>query len=443
MIIKSITLNNFRVFRGVHEIDLVPKTTSEENTVRPIVLFGGLNGAGKTSVLTAGLALYGRNSIGTNVTNDEYKEYLSSLIHKGKDTPISENAASIELCFEYNHQGETEEYTVIRGWKSGQLDKVQIRQGDFLKEELSNDQCQGFLNELIPLGVADLFFFDGEKIAELAEDETGSILRTAVQRLLGLDVIARLRSDLSILLKRNNVKAMPESIKKQITSLEEKQNNFENKADQLENEITGTRTSIISLKTELSQVEQTLSQNGGAWAKSRQEEQSKVDSLLVEKTDLEKTIRQEFESAFPISLAPKTLTQLLTLLDKESETKQKHAFKNELGNFIEQASSEFSSELKDATSALEALKKVASQYSYDDNEDNLLFDISDRELNKLHYQVGETASQSKGRFEQAQKRLNEVELELEQASSNIARAPEQDQVQKQLEQIKTLNDKIT
>ncbi len=86
--------------------------------------------------------------------------------------------------------------------------------------ELGYDQCQGFLNELIPHGIADLFFFDGEKIAELAEDESGNILRTAVRRLLGLDLISKLRNDLMIFVKRQQSSQLGSSQQQQIAELE-------------------------------------------------------------------------------------------------------------------------------------------------------------------------------------------------------------------------------
>ena len=63
---------------------------------------------------------------------------------------------------------------------------------------MTQDECQGFLNELVPVGVSELFFFDGEKIAELAEDDTGGALGDAIRRFLGLDLIERLRNDLRV-----------------------------------------------------------------------------------------------------------------------------------------------------------------------------------------------------------------------------------------------------
>ena len=45
MIIKSIELNNFRIYRGVNKIDLTPK--GERN----IIIVSGNNGYGKTTFL--------------------------------------------------------------------------------------------------------------------------------------------------------------------------------------------------------------------------------------------------------------------------------------------------------------------------------------------------------------------------------------------------------
>ena len=48
MIFKRIVLHNFGIYKGKHEIDLEPPSPE-----KPIILFGGLNGGGKTTFLTA------------------------------------------------------------------------------------------------------------------------------------------------------------------------------------------------------------------------------------------------------------------------------------------------------------------------------------------------------------------------------------------------------
>ncbi|BBQ54900.1 hypothetical protein WP2S18C03_39810 [Aeromonas veronii] len=203
MIIKKLVLHNFRVFRGHHEIELTPQKRGNEIIDRPIVLFGGLNGAGKTSILSAiRLALYGRLAFDNLIHNQDYIDQLTVLIHNGVSVSQQPKDASIELVFTYNQGGTESEFTVIRSWNRNKKDRLKLLQNGVELDELNYEQCQGFLNELIPHGIADLFFFDGEKIASLAEDESGKILQTAVRRLLGLDLIAKLRTDLGIYLKQ-------------------------------------------------------------------------------------------------------------------------------------------------------------------------------------------------------------------------------------------------
>lgn len=234
MLIKQLVLHNFRVFNGTHTIDLAPRKRPHEVNPRPIVLFGGLNGAGKTSILSAiRLALYGRLAFGPAMQQQEYVEQLGALVHNGTYTAERPDEAAVELTFTYNQNGHETEFTVTRSWKKGKKDRLSLQQDGQPRSELSYDQCQGFLNELIPHGVADLFFFDGEKIAELAEDESGNILRTAVRRLLGLDLIARLQNDLMIFVKRQQTAQLGGSQQQQVEALETKIKTLAGQAEKL------------------------------------------------------------------------------------------------------------------------------------------------------------------------------------------------------------------
>ena len=58
MILEQLTVRNFCLYRGEQVFDLTPVTAGGRH--RPIVLFGGINGGGKTTLLDAiQLALYG------------------------------------------------------------------------------------------------------------------------------------------------------------------------------------------------------------------------------------------------------------------------------------------------------------------------------------------------------------------------------------------------
>ncbi|MEF1328556.1 DNA sulfur modification protein DndD [Vibrio sp. M260121] len=446
MLITKLTLNNFRVFRGVHEIDLRPaparlsKNGPIEGTERPIILFGGLNGAGKTSILTAvRLALFGRQSFSQVLSNGEYVDALSELIHKGVGHGGVQDNASIELEFKYSQNGEENTYKVIRGWKRGKKDNLCLEKDGIQIPELNYEQCQGFLNELIPTGIADLFFFDGEKIAELAEDESGTVLKTAVRRLLGLDVIAKLKSDLNIFLKKQGSSALSQSIKEEMDSLDEQRISHERNAEKLRGEADIVDAQIELVSRDILSLEDKLSQNGGAWAKTREDEQQKVDSLLKEKVELEKQIRMEMETSLPFALAPNAMQRLQTQIKQEQQIKKKQNFGNELDSFLETLRSKYPS--FDTEMAQSAIADSFKAHVGEFDSAELLLDISDRQANTIDYQLSNLARESFSRFDEARVRLEKVEEEIDNASNNIARAPEQEQVQELFADVRALDKK--
>jgi DNA sulfur modification protein DndD len=440
MIIKSLTLNNFRVFNGVNDISLAP--TSDDKS---IILFGGLNGAGKTSILTGvRVALYGRAAFGFNMTTTEYHEQLAALIHKGNG--MQHNNASVELVFTYSQQGEENEYKVIRSWKKGQKDKLSLYKSEVQEAALGYEQCQAFLNELIPIGVADLFFFDGEKIADLAEDQSGAVLQTAVRRLLGIDVIERLKNDLNIFLKPHQSQSMPDKVKKEIAQLEQQRKDREESYDTLVNKADDLVNPINAINNDIQKAQNDVMSLGGAWAKTKSEEEAKVKELQLTKANLESSIRKEMESALPLTLAKNTLSRLIKTLDDEAETKQKLAFVTEFEKYKTQLIASLSGEASAKQSAESAIEACLNNYQKAESTlegSALQLDLSERERGQILHQIEVSAPKSRKEFEQLKSQLSEVEFALDGAAINIARAPDESRVADKLKDIADLNEAKT
>ncbi|POE15394.1 DNA sulfur modification protein DndD [Pectobacterium odoriferum] len=441
MLIKQLVLHNFRVFNGTHTIDLAPRKRSNEANSRPIVLFGGLNGAGKTSILSAiRLALYGRLAFGLATQQQDYIEQLSSLIHNGAYYIEQPEEAAIELTFTYNKGGHEAEFTVTRAWKKGRKDRLSLQQDGQPLSELDYDQCQGFLNELIPHGIADLFFFDGEKIAELAEDESGNILRTAVRRLLGLDLISKLRNDLMIFVKRQQSSQLAGTQQKQIAELEKQSKELAYQTEELLEKADFAKTRIEFLSKDIIRYEGLLNVQGGAFAQTKAQEKQKVDTLLKDKERLEKALRQECDGSLPYALAPKTLAQLLGKIADETQIKQTQSFEKELGQFLAQLKNDIA--LRSSTTskiATEAITDNLKEYMATKPKGDLLFDISEREAGMLQQAIEQDSKKAWQRFDLYRTQLAEIEQQLEQAAANIARAPEDDQLMDLFEKLRDLD----
>ncbi|MCG8053477.1 MAG: DNA sulfur modification protein DndD, partial [Candidatus Thiodiazotropha endolucinida] len=448
MILERLTVNNFRVFHGEHAFDLAPRVKYHKK--RPIILFGGLNGAGKTTILTAvRLALYGKQSLGTAVASKDYYEYLRKSVHRSKaNVTVQPSSTSVQLKFSYASMGILKYYVVQRSWqilKQGVKERLTISENGELLSDLNAEQCQGFLNELIPIGVSDLFFFDGEKIAELAEDTKGEVLGDSIKKLLGLDLLDTLDADLGILIRNETKKSSVEDAQELMSTLENKLAELKQKAadelcsfEQLKpREIEATQT--------LSRLESELSSKGGAWAATREETIRRQTALTEERKQLEERLREAMADTFPFVLAKEFVLATLEQLKKEAQGKQsRHA-------------------AKEVSERIDALKrKVASVFSAADSERivamintefapitkmkedvQILHDVSDRLLGQIETVTQDGLAHTGPLVAQLAERLDEIHAELDRAGKQIARAPEQDQVQPLVAEIRQTNEART
>ena len=167
---------------------------------RPVTLIGGLNGSGKTTLIRSLFhVLYGPRGLAEFGQRRSYGAFLAESIHHGRED------ASLELTLTIPGLRDGAPLTLRRRWRrtargaGGELDVFVSGNYD---EELS-ETWDETIEQIAPLGIARLFFFDGEKIEALADLESAaSSLQTAVGSLLGLDLVDQLRTDLVAVQRR-------------------------------------------------------------------------------------------------------------------------------------------------------------------------------------------------------------------------------------------------
>ncbi|EAT12952.1 DNA sulfur modification protein DndD [Bermanella marisrubri] len=433
MILNTLTLQDFGVFNGYHEINLEPK--EKYNRKRPIILFGGLNGAGKTTTLTAvRLALYGKQSLGKSVSQAKYEQYLADSIHKGKAQLVPATNASVGLSFTYGKHGVVNEYKVIRSWEikgSTTSENLVVEKDGEPLSGSTNEQLQSFLSELIPIGVADLFFFDGEKIAELAEDNANEALADAINRLLGLDIVERLRADLGIYLREHAQQKLPKDISAEIKSLENQyQDSYKSYQDKLDL-VSELKTKAGSVEADIEALNARLNDLGGAWAKTKEKEEHRVDRLVEEKNRLKSELTALFSEAFPLSLAPNTLNNLIKKLDAEKQTKSNQASRAK----IELKVQELKAQLGELDNAGKVIDDTFSDVLDTSGDVDVIHDISDSDYMNIQQLAVHKLPEQLKRFKKLTKDLEEIESEISAAADNIARAPDESRLKDILDEL--------
>ncbi len=215
MIFEQVVLHNFGAYRGEHRVDL--DVTPE----RPIVLIGALNGSGKTTFLDAmQLALYGKSARCSGREKVGYPEYLESMINR--DSP-PQQGAGVEFAFRARASGQDTHIRVVRTWqKRGESIKENLevfRNGEH--DTVASERWIEFVEDFMPSQIADLFFFDGEKIEALADPQrSAALLRVGIHSLLGIDLVESLLRSLQQIERKRKTDTSSESDKSKLHAIE-------------------------------------------------------------------------------------------------------------------------------------------------------------------------------------------------------------------------------
>lgn len=201
MWISKIELFNFKSYQ--HQLFDFPEPCAGRN----IVLIGGMNGYGKTSILEAlYLGLYGKEAVehlGRAGLKDDvgYRKFVERALH---GAAIRTGRDSMWAKIQIN-QSRADGFEVTRKWffsRSGDWtgeDEVviyQIRDG-IRGHAMPAEHLPELLDQrFIPAHVAPFFFFDGEEVKRLADQSRGDQIRSGIEGLLGVILLRKLKKRL-------------------------------------------------------------------------------------------------------------------------------------------------------------------------------------------------------------------------------------------------------
>jgi DNA sulfur modification protein DndD len=446
MKIKRLTLSDYGPYKGKNTFNL--STTPDE----PIVLFVGENGAGKTTLFNAiQICLHGRSAFGGGVSKREYHNTIRSKLHESNGTTATE--ASIRLEFDYGSFGTTENYVVERHWrdrgKSIEESLTVLRNGSKLAD-LQEDQWADFLKELIPPGISQLFFFDGEKVQKLASAiEEGDDFEESLFSLLGLDLVDRLDADLSIYLSNKLDESGHDQLAEKIKSLRDDKGALEAEHEEVEEKLETKREELERVSEEVDQKEAALAQEGGSFAEKRSGLKDRRKELDTEIETVEEQIQELARGAYPFALAPELCRAVVEQLEDEKEAETEAAAQARVVAELDDLADEDNvwSDLnipEDASAdVLQRIQSTLSDRFADTapSEPRLSADFSDRERTQMFSVVNTALEDVPERMQELANRLEQLTRERQQVQQNIQRAPDQSVISPILEEINELNEK--
>jgi DNA sulfur modification protein DndD len=327
VILDELVLHDVGVFAGRSQIMLTPAGTG-----KPVILIGGLNGAGKTTILDAiHLALYGPLSSPAARRSGSYDAYLRSLIHHAARPS---DGAAVELAFHAFHEGAARAYRVRRSWReagSGVREQLEVLRDGVLDETLTAtwaEQVEAFL----PRGIAGLFFFDGEQIESLADlDRSRQVLGSALAALLGLELIDRLATDLAVLRRRHRSRELPEELHRRLESTRADLTAIRHAEESSAEALAAARVEVERSRKRQFELDERYRAQGGDLLDQRKNAEERVTAARAEWERIDEALKEAAAGAAPMLQLTTALQELTSHARRESDAARDRVVLDVLG----------------------------------------------------------------------------------------------------------------
>ncbi len=327
MKLKKLVLQNIGAFLNRNEIDFECDS--------PIILIGGFNGRGKTTILESVLvALYGKRSGNLIGNRQKFEDYLYKISNKNGESV----ECFIELSFQIHVDKELWNYKVRRYWdRERRLLKMYTdvwKNGN--KDKALSESWDMFIEEILPQAIAPFFFFDGEKISELASEENEEQFSDSIKALLGVDVIERLIRDLHVV-ESNKIKQIHKN--RFTVELQEQESQLEALKRQMnltKEQIEEQKKAYTGLENELETLEERYAAAGGYYAVRRKNIEKEYEQTVVKKREIDDKLLEMAAGDLPLKMVSGLLKDVSVQTDREQEQKAVRILLSKVPEFYEE-----------------------------------------------------------------------------------------------------------
>lgn len=405
MIIRRLTLNNFGVYAGIN--------TFEFTNDKPIVLVGGMNGRGKTTFLEAILlALYGSNSIAYKESNySTYNKYLRSYINKNSWS----KQASIELEFVMNESSGSE-YFISREWNSlgkKTAETIIVKENGQYSEFLTKNWTM-FIENILPSALSSFYFFDGEKIAELAVDDTNIQMKESIRSMLGISVLDVLKNDLNRTLRKAEKKANNSQSGMELEKLRQKKEDLEISLQKIDKSIEEISQRVAKKQKKIDELHHQYEIKGGDMIEQKKALMQNRSDLIAEIDQNNVLLIEASADVLPLVLVKNLIRDIKLQAEDEHNDFIMQQAMGQIEILLKEYSVQHMESLPYNRAFVDYVKKISENEATEP-----LYEVSDHALFQLNSLLEETLTQvvtsTKQLLERKdvlQKKLSEVESYL-------------------------------
>lgn len=442
MYIKEIQLNNFRIYKGLNTISLLP---SEDKN---IIVVSGKNGYGKTTFLMSLVwCLYGKQMEKVDELYEKeirdkgnYTKYIAnSLNRKAYEEGEMEFSVSITFSKVKIPDITCNEVTIKRSYNvvSSTSDKVEVLIDGYpneLIEDLTKENQKGeeiFIRDFIlPIEIAKFFFFDAEKIVSLAEVNSNSQRRQlsrAYSEVLGIQKYEDLKANLEEKQDEYRRRSAKPEEQEELNQLHTDIANTSIEIEKYQDRIDDLKHERNQKEKEAEDIQRKLIREGDKMTLEElnllKEEQAKLEQ---QKNEIQEKLKDLLD-IIPFALAGETLAGISEQLNNERDLSEQKYRQDDVNEKIDQIRQDIEVERINMHYVIDVnirdfyeaqIKKLVRKYFYSDLKEipeslRVLHDLSNVEANEFNQLLNTIKHSFKDTFSQMNAEYSFVKNQLD------------------------------